>query len=313
MAFRLPPLNSVRVFEAAARHGSFRRAAEELHITSSAVSHGIQSLESWLGAELFQRDGRGLVLTAAGQAYLPQVSQALQLLAASTERLPGRRATGALSLSVAPTFASRWLLPRLARFSAKHPDIRIVLNTAVQHVDLPATGVDLAVRMSVQPKSLGKWTQLVQESLVPVCSPEAKARLEVRDVSKQLAELPLIHVTTVTEDWPAWFSATKIKPTGVEQGFRVDSIQLALDAAVQGLGIALGRKPLINDDLNEGRLVQAFGPEVMGSASYWLVSADSAFERPEIKLFRTWLVAELHAAIQNGDELKVAVPKEARS
>jgi len=130
MAFRLPPLSSLRVFEAAARHNSFRKAADELNLTASAVSHGIQTLESWLGVELFHRQARGLRLTGAGEVYAPLVNQALSVLAKATEQLPGRKATGRLSVSSAPTFANKILLPRLEKFAARFPDIRVTIDTS---------------------------------------------------------------------------------------------------------------------------------------------------------------------------------------
>src|SRR5271170_1294517 len=130
MAFRLPPLSSLRVFEAAARHNSFQKAAGELNLTASAISHGIQTLENWLGVELFHRETRGLRLTGAGEIYAPLVNQALNILANATDQLPGRKATGTLSVSSAPTFANKILLPRLDKFAAQFPDIRVTIDTS---------------------------------------------------------------------------------------------------------------------------------------------------------------------------------------
>jgi DNA-binding transcriptional LysR family regulator len=148
MAFRLPPLSSLRVFEAAARHLSFRKAADELNLTASAVSHGVQTLESWLGVELFHRQSGGLRLTAAGDAYAPLVNQALSIIAKATEQLPGRKATGTLSVSSAPTFATKILLPRLEKFATQFPDIRVTLDTSQRLVDLTLDDFDLAIRFS---------------------------------------------------------------------------------------------------------------------------------------------------------------------
>jgi DNA-binding transcriptional LysR family regulator len=144
MAFRLPPLSSLRVFEAAARHNSFRKAAEELNLTASAVSHGVQTLESWLGVELFHRETRGLRLTGAGEVYAPLVNQALTVLTEATDRLPGRKATGTLSVSAAPTFAHKILLPRLERFAMQFPDIRVRIDTSQRLVDLTLDDFDIA-------------------------------------------------------------------------------------------------------------------------------------------------------------------------
>ena len=177
MAFRLPPLSSLRVFEAAARHNSFRKAAEELNLTASAVSHGIQTLESWLGVELFHRESRGLRLTGAGEIYAPLVNQALSVLAKATEQIPGRKATGTLSVSSAPTFANKILLPRLEKFAADFPDIRVSIDTSQRLVDLTLDDFDIAIRNTVAKKPAPNWTLLVAETLVPVCSPGLKKEL----------------------------------------------------------------------------------------------------------------------------------------
>jgi len=292
MAHKLPPLNAVRLFEAAARHASFKRAAEDLHLTPSAVSHAVQGLEEWLGAELFHRGTRGLTLTPAGSHLAAAASQALALLATAAERLGGRRATGTLSVSSAPTFAARWLLPRMPRFAAQHPDVQVSIDTSRQIVELGTDGIDLAIRMAREAGSGGTWIRLVEVSLVPVCSPAIRARFGDRLV-EMFVEAPLIHVTGVSEGWAAWFRSAGMTPPDLERGLRVDTIQMSIDAAAQGLGIALGRKPLIDEDLSHGRVVEAGGPAIAGSVSYWLVGADSTFERREIRLFRSWLLSEL--------------------
>lgn len=297
MGFRLPPLNTLRIFEAAARLGSFKLAADELHVTPSAVSHGVQALESWLGTKLFHRGSRGLSLTPAGEAYAPEVQAALSLLDAATRRLPGRRATGALAVSSAPTFANRWLMPRLSRFTELYPDIRVTIDTTQRYVDFPADGVDLAIRMSAAAKSAEHWTRLITESFVPVCSPKLRRTIRHEGDLDLLSRAPLIHVTTVSEDWDAWFRArgTPVPAPGEGRAIRVDTIHMAAEAAIQGLGIAIGRKPLFNDDLDEGRLVEIAGPPVPGATGYWLVGSPLSFERPEVKLFRAWILEELGA------------------
>jgi DNA-binding transcriptional LysR family regulator len=304
MAPKLPPLNGLRLFEAAARHQSFKRAAEELHVTPSAVSHAVQALEEWLGTELFHRGTRGLTLTPAGSQFATSVKQGLTLLATAAERLKGRRATGTLSVSSAPTFATRWLLPRLSRFAEQYPDIQVSIDTSLRMVELPLDGIDLAIRRARQAKSNGTWIRLIEESLVPVCSPSVRARFGDR-ISEIFSEVPLIHVTTISEEWDDWFRSAGIKPPDLARGLRVDTIQLSMDASAQGLGIALGRSPLVDEALALGHLVEVGGPRIGGAVSYWLVGADSTFERPEIKLFRTWLLSELNTA-------QAAMPANAR-
>jgi DNA-binding transcriptional LysR family regulator len=295
MAFRLPPLSSLRVFEAAARHASFRKAAEELNITASAVSHGIQTLEGWLGVELFRREARGLRLTPAGEAYAPQVNQALSILAKATEQLPGRKATGTLSVSSAPTFATRILLPRLEKFAARHPDIRVTIDTSARIVDLTLDQFDIAIRFLATKKAAPGWVLLAKETLVPVCAPGLKAQLGAATDAELLARAPLIHVTSaLSTDWGYWFAASGVEvPASIDGGLRVDSIQMGFDAATRGLGIVLGRHPLVDDDLDSGRLVPLARQAIASGSGYWLVSAEADFQKPEVKQFRRWLLGEL--------------------
>lgn len=293
MAFNLPPLNSLRLFEAAGRHASFKLAAEELHLTPSAVSHGIQKLEEWLGAALFDRGARGLSLTPAGETYLPQIAEALDVLAQATDVVQGRKPTGALSVSVAPTFATRWLLPRLGRFTERHPDIRVTIDTSMRHVEFPLDGMDLAIRMSAEARATGTWIELLREELVPVCAPALIATLGTESFEALLARAPLIHVTTAGEDWAVWLRAAGLVGISVEGGIQVDRVQVALEAAAQGLGIALGRRPLVDVDLDAGRLVMLAAPIIESATRYWLVGGDETFEHPEIRKFRKWLLEEI--------------------
>lgn len=293
MPQRLPPLTTLRLFEAAGRHRSFKQAASELNVTPSAVSHGIQTLENWLGTELFHRGPRGLSLTPAGEAYVPEVQTALSIISAATARLPGRRATGALSVSSAPTFANRWLLPRLPRFTEMYPDIRVTIDTAHHYVNFPIDGVDLAIRRGTSPKSGEAWTQLVPEMVVPVCSPELRKKLSIDDEIELLNHVPLIHVTTVRADWRSWFEARGITRLSNERAICVDTIQLAAEGAMRGLGVAMGRKPLIDEYLADGYLLEIAGPAIPADTSYWLVGTQLAFDRPETRLFRAWILDEL--------------------
>ena len=300
MAFRLPPLSSLRVFEAAARHHSFRRAAEELNLTASAVSHGIQTLENWLGVELFTRESRGLRLTPAGEVYAPLVNQALSVLAKATDQLPGRKATGTLSVSSAPTFANIILLPRLGKFIAQHPDIRLTIDTSHQLVDLTLDDFDVAIRFSSTEKPAANWTLLALETLTPVCSPSLKEQVGAASDANLLSRAPLIHVTSVSADWSHWFRASGMEaPSSIDSGLRVDRMHLALDAAKRGLGVVLGRSPLVDDDIESGRLVPLVSTAIPSGNGYWLVTSETEFEKREIKLFRQWLLSELGAPSQH--------------
>jgi LysR family transcriptional regulator, glycine cleavage system transcriptional activator len=294
MSFRLPPLSSLRIFEAAARHNSFRKAADELNLTASAVSHGIQTLEGWLGVELFHREARGLRLTSAGEIYAPFVNQALTVLAQATDQLPGRKATGTLSVSSAPTFANKILLPRLEKFAAQFPDLRVRIDTSQRLVDLALDGFDVAIRFTSMKKRAQHWTLLVGETLMPVCSPSLKRHFADSPDAKLLSRAPLIHVTSVSDDWKHWFQANRLEaPSSINGGLRVDTIQMGFDAAVHGLGIVLGRQPLVDDDIDSGRLVPLAGRAVPSGSGYWLIAAETDFQKPEVKLFRRWLLSEL--------------------
>ena len=289
MRYRLPPLNSLRLFEAAARLHSFKAAADELLITPSAVSHGIQSLEDWLGTALFERTPRGLNLTPAGREYYPVVRDALSSLAMGSEQASGARSGNRLAISAAPTFATRWLVPRLPRFRDRHPDIIVTIDTAQDRADLSDTVVDLAIRMG-----RGDWDGLVAdrlfaEELVPVCTPELAERM---GDAQHLDDALLIHVTTVSEDWSYWAGAAGLPPPQIARGLRFDTIQMAFDAACQGLGVVIGRKPLVNAELESGRLQQLRLPVVKSSVAYWLVCSPGRIHEPAIAAFRGWMAEQ---------------------
>lgn len=286
---RLPPLNSLRLFEAAARLLSFKNAAEELLLTPSAVSHGIQSLEEWLGAPLFLRTTKGLVLSEAGNAYIPIVRQALDLLASGSAKIVNKHSLGQLSISAAPTFGARWLLPRLHKFRELHPDIHIVIDTSRERAELSDSGVDLAIRMG-----RGNWQgviadKLVAEEMVPVCAPSIYER--VRNLV-DIEQGPLIHVTSASEDWAVWARETGRAVPDPAKGLRFDTIHMAFQAACEGLGVTIGRKPLVNPELASGSLVEVWD-SIFSNTSYWLVGAESRADDPRIMAFRSWILQEI--------------------
>ncbi|RAS26487.1 LysR substrate-binding domain-containing protein [Paraburkholderia bryophila] len=292
MPLRLPPLPALRLFEAAGRHQSFKLAAAELHVTPSAVSHGIVGLEEALGVQLFVREPRGISLTATGVDYLSYVSEAFSLIAIGTQRLPNHRANRPIALSCAPTFASRWLLPRLAHFRAQWPNVNVSVDTSHRQVGFPVDGFDFAVRMSRSPVAGAAWTRLFGERLVPVCSPAYLGNLRDAHGHLDLRRATLIHVNAASEDWQAWLDATGAADIETADGLRVDTIQLAFEAAGMSLGVALGRRPLVDSDLASGALVEACAETIASDTAYWLVSAENAEHRPELLDFRRWLVSE---------------------
>lgn len=292
MAFRLPPLNTLRLFEAAGRHLSFKLAAQELGVTPSAVSHGVHGLEDWLGTPLFARGPRGLTLTEAGAAYLPAVRDALTVLSAASEQVPGRKPADHIKISAAPTFAARLLLPRLGRFRELHPETAVYIDTTHHHVEFPRDGADLAIRVG-----LGAWpglqaTKILEEELFPVCAPSLKERYA--DLGA-VDDLPLIHVTTVAHDWDTWLQETGRSGVDTSRGLRVDTIQMAFDAAVRGMGIVMGRRPLVDAELESGALVPLVEQSVRPPTAYWLVGLPETMMRSDIQAFCRWLDEELAA------------------
>jgi DNA-binding transcriptional LysR family regulator len=302
MALRLPPLSALRLFEAAGRHASFKLAAEELHLTPSAVSHGIVSLENWLGIALFERGPRGLTLTEAARDYLPYVAEALTLIATGTQRLPSKRADRKIAISSAPAFASRVLLPNLQRFRARHPDIAIAIDTAHRQVGFPVDGVDLAIRMSRGPWPGLASTRLLGARLVPVCAPSYAASLAAANpngganggpATIDLTRATLIHLSSATEDWSMWADAVGLTGLDLSRGLIVDTVELAVEAAIAGLGVVMGRRPLIDRELADARLAAVSTRSVEAATAYWLVGAEAIQARPDIVAFKRWVVEEV--------------------
>jgi len=292
MPLRLPPLPALRFFEAAGRHLSFKRAAAELNVTPSAVSHGILGLEHALGTALFVREARGLSLTPAGADYLTYVSEALSLISIGTQRLPGRRTDRMIAVSCAPIFASRWLLPRLQGFSRHWPKTSVTVDTSRRQVAFSIDGFDFAIRMSRSPQGGEGWTRLLGQQLVPVCSPAYRASLVDGRGQADLRRAILIHLTTASEDWQAWLDARGIDDLDMNGGLRFDTMELAFDAAVAGFGVALGRKPFVDRELASGALVEVGTEPIVAETAYWLVSSEASDRRPDLRGFKRWLISE---------------------
>jgi LysR family glycine cleavage system transcriptional activator len=295
MPLRLPPLAALRFFEAAGRLQSFKLAAAELNVTPSAVSHGIVGLEQSVGVELFIREPRKLSLTPAGEDYLRYISDALALIAIGTQRLPNNRKSRTIALSCAPTLASRWLLPRLHNFSDNWPDVSVTVDTSRRQVAFPVDGFDFAIRMSRAPQAEEGWTKLFGEELVPVCSPAYRDTLLDAEGNIDLTQATLIHVTPASEDWKSWLNGKGIGGIDPAGGLRFDTIQLAFEAAAMGLGVVLGRRPLVDRDLASKALVEIDPDMVTAETAYWLVSSEGADHRPDLLGFKRWLLREADA------------------
>ena len=287
MALRLPPLSGLRLFEAAARCGSFKRAAQELNLTPGALSHGIDSLEQWLDVDLFERKARGVILTPAGRQYLPYISEALSMIATGTLRLPSRRFEDRLSISSTSLFAYKVLLPRLHKFREAYPNMVVTVEVSRQIVQLPSNQFDLAIRNSREPWPKLSCDLLGQIRFVPVGSPRYIA------VPQEPCFGP------IGEDWETWCNHSQTDTSSARK-FVVSSAQLALEAAADGLGLAIGRLPIIDDDIVAGRLAIAVDHVVPVMSGYWLVKPPGLETRREIVAFRNWLLKEMSQLRWNG-------------
>ncbi len=289
MARRLPPLNALRTFEVAARHNGFTGAAAELRVSHAAVSRHVRSLEARLGVTLFRRAKRGVELTEDGMRYLKAVSAAFESIAEATEALAKPKDVR-VRISVEPAFAGRWLIRRLGRFQAAHPDVDVVLDSSPRLVDLTRDEADLAVRYGQ-----GGWPGVRQDLLASsrvfaVGRKELRGRRRAAFAPDQLRAFILLH-----EDdgslWRRWFAAAGIADVNVGRGPRILETGLAIDAAVAGQGIALADEALIADDLANGRLVKLCDV-ALADGAYYLLSLASAQRRRPLAAFRDWLLAE---------------------
>ena len=285
----LPPLNALRAFESAARHLSFTRAADELHVTQAAISHQVKALEDRLGVKLFRRLPRRLLLTDEGQALLPDLRDAFNRMAVAIDRLSARSAVGTLTVSSMTTIVMTWLVPRLPRFQAAHPEIDVRLMTTQRLVDFSREDIDLAIRFGT-----GKWPgvkseRMFGEVLTPLCG---KRLIEKITTPADLASLPLLR-TTEEEEWPIWFAAAGVKLSEPIRGPVFDSALVGVQAAIDGLGIGMGPPSLFIDDLATGRLFRPFALAVETGKSYWLASPENTVDRPKVKAFRDWIFAEI--------------------
>jgi len=290
MASRLPSLNGLRAFEASARQESFARAAHELGVTQGAVSHQIKALEAQLGVVLFHRQAQGVSLTEAGRFYLPALTRAFEAIAAATQQLRRRESAGALTLSVSPNFAAKWLVHRLGQFAIERPDIDLRVQATLAHVDFSREDVDLAVRHGD-----GNWPgldvqKLATEEFFPVCSPRLLEEAKLR-IPADLRRLAILHHGP-REDWQRWLKAAGAPDLDLSRGMEFNQASVAIDAAVDGQGVVMARTVLVAWDLLAGRLVRPFTTALRSPYAYWIVGPASALRRPKVAALKTWLIAE---------------------
>ena len=291
MPRRLPSLNGLKAFEAAARHESFTRAAEELCVTQGAVSHQVKALESELGLKLFIRERQRLVITEAGRSYLEIVRDAFDRIASGTERLLQRQNSGSLTVSTSPNFAAKWLVHRLGRFAEAHPGIDLRISASLHHIDFAQEDIDLAIRHGDGQAGGLHVTRLCAEELAPVCSPKLLRGRSALRKPADLAGQTLLHIND-RSDWARWLEAAGASTVDASRGPVLNQASMALDAAVDGQGVALGRSALTAWDLIGERLVRPFALALALPYAYWIVCPKATARLPKIALIRDWLLAE---------------------
>lgn len=287
----LPPLNGLRAFEAAARHMSFTDAAEELSVTQAAISHQVRGLEQRLGLKLFVRRNRSLLLSEAGQAYLPSVRSAFDQLNEATEKLLQKDRGGHLTVTTTTSFAVKWLVPRLGGFQRANPEIDVRVSTGTALVEFSREDVDIGIRYG-----RGQWPNLVAERLVsedvmPVCAPSLMKGPNGLKKPADLKRFTLLHSVSFPDDWQVWLTAAGVKGIDASRGISFDFALAAYQAAMDGLGVALGRNPLVEPDLKAGRLVVPFDFKRSSDFAYYLVYPPEAIRRRKIKAFRDWVMS----------------------
>ena len=299
---RLPPLNALRAFETAARHMNFTRAAEELSVTPGAVSQQIQNLEDYVGAALFKRTAKGLLLTDAAQTALPALREAFDRLQDAAELLTasvdGRRVT----VSAAPSFAAKWLVPRLGRFEAAHPEVDVWLSAGMELVDFNSGEVDIAIRYGSGRYGGLEVTRLMSETVIPVASP---ALLETRPLAtlEDLSAHTLLHdgspdADESCPDWTMWLTARGVRQIDGARGPRFNQSSLVIEAAMNGRGVALAKRALAQADLDAGRLIAPLDIATAVDFAYYVVHPKPKGRLPQVKAFVGWLKqeAETHEA-----------------
>jgi LysR family glycine cleavage system transcriptional activator len=290
MARRLPPLNGLKAFEAAARSESFTCAAKELNVTQGAVSHQVKALEDTLGLKLFHRERQRLILTEAGRNYLTVIRDALDQIALGTERLLLRQESGVLTVSTSPDFAAKWLVHRLSRFAEKYPDVDLRVSASTHYVDFARDDVDVAIRHGD-----GNWPgldveRLYSERLFPVCSPKLVAGCNRITKVADLLKFPLLRLEDA-KNWTRLFEVAGLRAS-VGPGPVLNRASMLIDAAIDGQGIALARTALAAWDLISRRLVRPVDVSLRVANTYWIICPKAVSNIPKVGTFRAWVLAE---------------------
>lgn len=285
----LPPLNAVRAFEAAGRLGSFKKAAAELHVTHGAVSQQIRLLEDWLGASLFERNNRRVTLTQAAKVYLAEVGPSLERLSQATARYGAPQPVSrTLSVNAPATFTLRWLVPRLAKFRADHPDVNVDVETSNAPLDGLKDDYDVVIRGGPDTFYGYSMRPFLSEERLPVCNPALLQRVPLASPDG-LRRHTLLHTSSLPRLWSDWLSSAQAPALKPAAALTFDHFYLTLQAAIDGIGIAMGPTALISDDLAAGRLVAPFAEPRLPSRSYCTYVPDEKVGNELVVQFRSWL------------------------
>jgi LysR family glycine cleavage system transcriptional activator len=296
MTRRLPPLNALRAFEVAARCGSFTRAAEELFVTQGAVSRHIGTLEDWLKVRLFERGRHGIQLTPQGQAYHATIRAGFDQIEHGTRQIQQSPDEKRLRIKLPPTFAIRWLIPRLARFHALHPEIDVQITTSHQRADFDREDIDVSIHSESGPPQGAGWRRLFHDTLLPVCAPGLLKKGPPLRAPRDLAKHVLLCSMNRPSDWPTWLKAAGAKGVDGNSGLKFENAALAYQAAADQLGVIVALLPFVRDDLASGRLVEPFKLRVETRGAYYLARRASHAPPERVRLFEEWVVAESSAA-----------------
>jgi LysR family glycine cleavage system transcriptional activator len=288
--FKLPPLNPLRAFEVAARHGSIKIAAEELNVTPGAVSRHVQYLEQYLGIPLFQRRNREIELTPAGREYLSSLTDAFARIDESTRRLTERGRRKRLHIWSSVTFTLRWLVPRLPSFHMSNPGLDVAFTTSLAPLDFAADHIDVAIRN--QPLVGERLTSILlfETDLIPVCSREFADRHNNLGSADALARVTRLHSSARGDDWAKWLRAKSMRGIDPSAGITFETSSLAYRAAVEGLGVALAQRALVADDLANGSLIIAADLPLRGEARFYLTFRTDQRSAPHQVRFQSWIL-----------------------
>ncbi|SHH29313.1 transcriptional regulator GcvA [Cognatishimia maritima] len=307
MSDRLPPLTALRAFEAAARHLSFARAADELNVTPAALSFQIKSLEDHLGHPLFVRLNRAVQLTEAGAVLAPGASEGFDALNNAWRAARRSVQTNTLMITAGPALTAKWLAPRIFEFARHHPDIELRFAASLKDLDFERDDVDVAIRFSQREFPDLYSVPVRKEWLTPVMTPEHAQKY---DTPEKLLNAPLIYDDSIDFlrpkcDWAAWFKAMRLRLPEGKRGIHFSNADHAIDAAISGVGVALGRRPMIIKDVMEERLVTPFKVAIESDARFRFLCRKGAETRTDVAAFRDWFIAEIEKTAHFSDDFKI--------